>query len=326
MAKATFLFADTPPMNTSWYRCLIPAKYLGLAGHEIVIVRSDELKPDQISEVMLVERELNPDMLRTIRACGAKRIIVTFDDAYHIIPRELERAWNYWRGQGHLATFRKVLKQVEGAVVPSRLLADDYGADYLPNYLDPELWPKTDSPNLENRPIVIGWGGSQGHALTWRDPAFARVLKRITQEFPNVELRIYGAVADNSLQQVNVPFQAQPWLDFEKWPAEVRQFNIGLAPLNGGYDLRRSNLKLLEYGAAGVPFVATNGGEYRSAPGGILVSNIAEEWYRALKHLIRNPELRQRLGAAGRKWVEERWFMPQRVREYERVLWPEAYP
>lgn len=322
--RATILYADTEPMNTSHYRCLIPAKYLRLAGHEIETVRHAQLRPEQISDVMLVERELNPDTLKTLRACGAKRIIVTFDDAYHLVPREMN-AWHYWCEQGHLAMFRKVLQQVEGAVAPSRLLADDYGASYLPNYLDPDLWPAQKTPNLENRPLVIGWGGSRGHVQTWRNPDLAKALKRIVSEFPNVEVRVYGTMADDALFQAEVPFKARPWVDFENWPDEVRQFDIGLAPLTGEYDMRRSNLKLLEYGAAGVPFVATDVGEYRRAPGGILVVNRADEWYRALKHLIRNDGLRASLGSAGRKWVEERWFMPDRVREYERILWPGVY-
>lgn len=319
MSKATFIYADTLPYNTSHYRVLTPAKYLRLAGHEIVICHVSEVTPEKISEVVLFERELSISKIDVLRSLGVKRLIFTFDDAYRNLPRSTA-AWAYWHGVNEAASaLREIVDRVDVAVVPSQNLARDYRAQLLPNYLDPELWENLPKPVGDR--IVIGWGGSTGHYLTWQNQTFVSALKRICDEFPNVVVKLFGRVADDIAFVHGVRAECEGWTDFEDWPKRVSKFDIGLAPLSGKYDSYRSNLKLLEYGLASVPWVASpDTQEYVKADGGILALSDEKAWVRALRKLVKDPDLRRDMGGRGRAWAEK-YLMPQHVSEYEKLLW-----
>lgn len=326
--RATFCYADPPGMyNSSFYRVFCPAKYLEKAGHEIKLCHVDGFTKEMMSDVVVWEREISESMVTQLTGLGVRRIIVTFDDAYHVIPTD-SGSYHYWKGHGsggdHLRSFQRALKMpgVE-AIVPSRNLARDYDARYVPNYHDPDLW-KSVSRTRRSANIVIGWGGSQGHIWTWRNSTFSQALREVCNKYPKVSVWMYGYSADDALRGHSTRFESRGWLPFEKWPHAVAQFDIMIAPLSGRYDDYRSNLKLIEAGLAGVPFVATQSGEYPGAVGGLLVNNTSKQWVRALSYLIDNPDKRKLLGEKGKQWAQ-RYLMTERVSEYEKILWPETY-
>lgn len=319
--QATFIYADHPPyLNSSQFRALIPAKYLRLAGHDITEVQKRQVDLEHIFSTVLVERELSVSEIVTLRAYGAKRIIYTFDDAYRLLPNSGVGPHQYWKGsQRHLNEFGEVCRQVDLSIVPSRLLARECRAAYVPNYHDPDLWP--DYSVRDDSRIRIGWGGSTQHRETWHNMKFAAALRRVLDESPEVDLIVCAGVADEALSISGCRFKSIGWMTFEKWPEFVRSLDIGIAPLHTEYDFRRSNLKLMEYGLAGIPFVATEAGEYCGLPGGLLVENDEKSWHRALSALVKSSSRRADLGAKGRRWAE-RYLMPNHIKEYEDILWP----
>jgi glycosyltransferase involved in cell wall biosynthesis len=70
--------------------------------------------------------------------------------------------------------------------------------------------------------------------------------------------------------------------------------------------------KLIQYMACGLPVVASpvgvNADIVEHGVNGFLVET-PDDWSRALKTLIGNPDLRRQMGAAGRKRVEERYSL-----------------
>ena len=73
----------------------------------------------------------------------------------------------------------------------------------------------------------------------------------------------------------------------EQWPGIVMHFDIGVAPLSGPYDQRRSWIKGIEYLLGGIPWVATTGEPYGDiADLGTLVPNGVEAWEDALESKI----------------------------------------
>lgn len=79
-------------------------------------------------------------------------------------------------------------------------------------------------------------------------------------------------------------------------------FDIGLAPLEDTLFTRsKSYIKALEYGALGIPVIASDVGPYREyvedGVTGFLVSK-ESEWIDRIRLLIDDPELRESMGAA----------------------------
>jgi glycosyltransferase involved in cell wall biosynthesis len=94
----------------------------------------------------------------------------------------------------------------------------------------------------------------------------------------------------------------QGWVPNEEWPRAVANFDIGLAPLAGSYDDRRSWIKVLDYAVMGVPFVCSDRAPYSGVQGGIRITNKRKNWIRAISTLIEKESTYKRLSEFGRTW------------------------
>jgi glycosyltransferase involved in cell wall biosynthesis len=112
--------------------------------------------------------------------------------------------------------------------------------------------------------------------------------------------------------------EAQPLLDLVEWSeaAEVpflQAVDIGIMPLSDTPWARgKCGYKLIQYMACGLPVVASpvgvNAEIVEHGVNGFLATTEAE-WSEALATLLRDPALRQRMGAAGRRKVEEHYSL-----------------
>ena len=79
----------------------------------------------------------------------------------------------------------------------------------------------------------------------------------------------------------------QPWTPYTHWPPLLATFDIGIAPLFGEYDQRRSWTQVLEYMLQRIPWVASAGSAYQDlAQFGWLVHNQASSWERVLLDMV----------------------------------------
>lgn len=146
--------------------------------------------------------------------------------------------------------------------------------------------------------VSLGWGGSASHVID------TKILKAV---LPRVE-RVFVMTLLGMPFDVGVPIEVVPWQDtLQNYYAQV-DFDIGLAPLsNNVFNFGKSDLKVLEYAARGIPWVASNRGPFvalraQHEVSGFLV-NSDDEWVEALHLLIDDPCLRASMGSAGQDWV-----------------------
>jgi hypothetical protein len=339
--------------NTTFHRVAVPALILENTGRHHNIVTSvmgllngkkdPEFQAEiDHSDVIVIERlllaELQP-YIQGWRASG-KRVIATFDDAYHLLPPAGLDSFNTWRGGKDravgtrsdgsqkvgaiLGEFRATLRMVDTALVPSRVLADDYRAycptiQYVPNILYQPSWETLKVRPPDNN-LIVGWGGSSAHSISFVDSGIIPALGRLCKEFPrlHVHLQTHDPKILVLMDKFGVRYTSGLWVAFHAWPQIVKTFDIGIAPLAGNYDMRRSSLKALEYGMAGIPWVASNGPPYLDARGGILVQNKAGLWYNALLELVKDPIRRDILGSEGQHWAQEMYAGAAQM--YEQAL------
>ena len=147
-------------------------------------------------------------------------------------------------------------------------------------------------------------------------------LKKSRRHYPEVlwlicgnDPRLYHQLPvhrDNKHWQVGVEAQL--------WPQVVKTFDIGVAPLSGPYDQRRSWLKTLEYGLAGVPWIATDGEPYRDhAAFGRLITNSPLTWELAIENTIRDLS-QQQLQAEQHIPLFQQWTIDKQIPTYEKVF------
>jgi hypothetical protein len=117
----------------------------------------------------------------------------------------------------------------------------------------------------------------------------------------------------------------QPGVPPEMWPSIVKAFDIGVAPLTGLYDQRRSWLKGMEYSLAGIPWVATAGEPYKDiADLGVLVENHIDVWEYALEETISKLAELQEVGNARLPEVQKRFIVDYNLdvfrKTYEKII------
>ena len=335
--NALFISNDNPPgansdANTSYFRILIPMAYLLEAGHQIIHQPTPPRLRDgvlvdtldwtlEVPETVLVERMIDPDRVKKLRHAGARRVVLTFDDNYLLLP-QYSSANKFWKQA--LPGFLAALPLVDLVIVPSEKLADDFRhrckkIRVVPNFHDGKLW---DQPAIDNGKLyTLGWGGSEQHLQSWTGSKIFPALKEVLSQRPEWQLVIYGAMFGPLFEGAGIPVTVRDWVPFERWPGEVRGFDIGLAPLSGDYDMRRSFLKPLEYGLAGIPFIATDAAPYAGkVKGGLLVRNFKDRWQEALETLMDSQGVRSSMGTDAKIWADD-YRMDRNVACYEEVLW-----
>lgn len=167
------------------------------------------------------------------------------------------------------------------------------------------------------RGVVVGWTGS--HSTAPYLHLLDDVLREL-QETEGIRIRVIG---DASFRIPGVDLAAADW----RAATEVRdlsEIDIGVYPLpHEEWVLGKSGLKALQYMALEIPTVAEAIGTNREiidhGRNGFLVEG-REAWSDALRRLVRDPDLRRRVGREGRRTVEERYSVSANREAYLRVL------
>jgi glycosyltransferase involved in cell wall biosynthesis len=161
-------------------------------------------------------------------------------------------------------------------------------------------------PKRQGVPLVVGWIGSPS---TW--PYVQPMLGAIRAAADRSGARVRVIGAGPSAKQVE-GIEAVDWSE-EREIAEVQGMDIGIMPVpDEPWERGKSGYKLIQYGACGLPVIASPVGVNREivldGATGFLAST-QPEWEAHLTRLLSDPPLRLRLGTAGRKRVEEHYSL-----------------
>lgn len=162
-----------------------------------------------------------------------------------------------------------------------------------------------DHQRLHRADLTIGWQGSWSHRQDWHP--VAPHIQRFLEEHRRVVVHVMGAFYESML----------PWPRrfFTNWTDTIDDywrhfdFDVGLAPLvDHPYNRARSPIKALEYGAFGIPIVASATGPYpdyvRHGETGFLVRHPGD-WGDYLHQLATDDELRAEMGRNARRQATE---------------------
>lgn len=205
-----------------------------------------------------------------------------------------------------------------------RAKAATCGNDYLKAYVEKYCAHSTIVPTVVDTetyqpraeivavagPATIGWIGSPS---TWAYVAPLVPLLRNTVASGQAAFRAVGVGAQSKTIK---EFEFIDWaLDTEV--DEIRRMDIGIMPLTDDpWSRGKCGYKLIQYMACGLPVVASPVGVntkiVRHGESGFLAST-EDEWRRALVQLIADPQLRARMGAAGRALVAKEYSLRAQV-------------
>lgn len=198
----------------------------------------------------------------------------------------------------------------------------DYAARYcsnsgiVPTVVDTSIYRPVQRAGRSE--LVIGWIGSP---TTWPNVRpLLPLLEKLCAD-GNVRMRAVGA-GHRAERDRFAGLDLVGWSE-ESEVAEVQRMDIGIMPLiDAPFERGKSGYKLIQYMACGLPVIASPVGvnsEIVTGDVGFLASSEAE-WEDALTRLIGDPELRARLGGAGRAKVEGHYSLASQAPHLIEIL------
>jgi glycosyltransferase involved in cell wall biosynthesis len=298
-----------PGANAS-YRAIEPMRAMERRGHEVVWPPENggpDLRRlmgcDLVHIYRLVGDKLKQPLAQLLRAGTA----ITFDndDDYTAVPKESPR----YRTTGGLVGQRiftetvHVARRARAFTTTSPVLAEKYQragvhrVEVIGNYLAPGVA----RPRRRHEGIVIGWIAGKEHLADSARIPIAAALERVLTKHPDVRVECIGV--DLKLPERYTYDSVER---FTALPERIGGFDVGIAPLADiPCNWSRSDIKLKEYAASAVPWLASPIGPYLElgeAQGGRLVSD--DGWLDALDRLVSRSRERRRLGRKARAWAK----------------------
>lgn len=248
-----------------------------------------------------------PSIIEIPFLVGKTKLIVDYDDAI------------FHRYDMHKNLIIRLFLKKKINVVMNKadivLAGNDYLADrarkskakrieFFPTVVDTEKFRKLTVQ--KDDVFTIGWLGS---------PSTAKYLYMIEDVF--VELSKEEDIKINFVGCGNINFSSFNYyiIDWkeEKEVEELAKFDVGIMPLfDGPFERGKCGFKLIQYLACEIPVVGSPVGiNDKIIQHGIngFKANTKIEWIEYVKILKNDPELRNRMGKAGRKMVEENYSL-----------------
>ena len=259
-------------------------------------------------DVVFVQKGFFPGLYAGLEAAMAAQrpLVFDFDDAIWL-PREggspMLRALHRERA------VQTILHRATAVIAGNDFLAEyarrfNANVTVVPSAVDVARYPRAAGST------VVGWIGSRT-TLPYLKP-LADVFRQL-----GITPRVIAAGTPD------FPADFRPWR-LETELDELAQLGIGLAPLpDMPWERGKCGVKILQYLACGIPVVASPVGVQRDlvrhGVNGFLAET-PEQWRDCLKQLLDDAALRQRLGAAGRALVTERYDVSVAAARVAKVL------
>lgn len=255
---------------------------------------------------------------KVIQRVGSKtKLLYEIDDVVHeIMPSNIVAYQFYTETKKN--NMIQIMRLVDKVTFSTQFLKDYYKDKFgiensvvVPNFLPKFLWGdkgKRDKYNKGKKPRIL-WAGSASHVGKGGDLEFILpLIKKTKDEF---EWVFFGVMPPELTGQ----FEFVNWADFYSYPAALDAVNadLAIAPIaDNSFNYGKSDLKMLEYTALGLPGVYSSIGEgigpYDLVDGITTVKNNVDDWYQAIKKLATDETARQSAMGAATVELNKRWL------------------
>lgn len=269
--------------------------------------RLEVLTKTQKFDLVFIYREaaaIGPAFIERVIAKQGLPIIYDFDDPI----------WMSYRSptNGFLSRLKwpsktaKICQLATTALVGNSLLAN-YANQYtdrvlvVPSTIDMKDYPPK-GDRQDGTTVTLAWTGS--HSTL---PFLEEIKIPLQQLASQDSFKLLVISHTDSYQMEGVPTIAKRW-NAATEAIDLHDADIGLAPFpNTGWTPWRCHGKILQYMAVGIPTIASPIGiipDYIQDGVNGFLAETDEAWVEKLSVLIKNPELRQKMGQAARETIQ----------------------
>ena len=298
------------------WRCNMPAKAINRTGVHKANVISDidfAYHSNQCithcleSDVIVIYYKIYGRIISAIHHWQArdKTIVVDFDEAYQLLDPESDEYKFWFEGleiteddnlkyisPAPMTQFKWGLKLVDGISVPSERLANDWMSfneiAVIPNYINVEAYNAPKKKRV-NGDFVIGWHGTNNRINVLEKSGALAALILALEENPESTLKIY--LDDKKKIQLDAlshdQIEVYENTDRSQWLEALTQIDIGLVPMVGQFDQRKSMRTVLEYMVMKIPWIGSQKTICHEAESyGSIAENVTDDWKIKLEEII----------------------------------------
>lgn len=338
-------------MGGEYHRLIVPHSKFNENGHEV----SQMTNIDHVAESMLSEFDLiiasralsrignDENLYKVLKRLGIPVIIDT-DDHYqlsdsHILKKD-------WKLQKRAETLIYNFKNADSVMVTTPYLKHlmsqfNKSVEVMPNTIDfeqPQFIPNPDIQAMKSKLVHIGWSGSVTH-LQDLQLIEGEILSLNKSKDKDYKLMLAGYYENDSIWDKYEKIFTSDYLlnddnygrinaaDVYSYAQAYNLMDIGLIPLRDNeFNRAKSELKMLEMGAFGLPVIVSDMQVYqeigKNNKNCLMVGK--KDWYRAIRKLIENAELRKDLGSQLKEDVltlrNEKQWRKTRIDYYESII------
>lgn len=347
MARFSILGLQLDQFACGHFRLKNPLQTLRQIGHEVSIqwAGNGNFSLDQCGDLhrfshIICQRQVDTRILEVLekvrKRTGCVLLYEVDDNLQQVHPTShAHKVFNQQTDAVHAV--ERWIRACDGLIVTTPELAGEYSrlsrnVYVIPNHIDFHIrdWdtPVPRDERLAGK-VVIGWAGGSTHAED--EEPLRGVLSKVLADYDDVVFALcsHPKLMQLFIQRQGIPKEKAVCLDpvpFADYAHIPGQFDIGLAPLRDTvFNRCKSPLKIMEYGARSIPYIASDIAPYRrfhkeSGERGGHLCKTPREWSEAL-HLYVGSEIDritdgQRLG----KIVRENYSLEGNIRLWEDVL------
>ncbi len=309
-----------PFLNSKLFKSLydrdsLPLNALGLA--KALLLRSKDVITAHNTDVVLVQREamlFGPPIIEWLTSRLTNRpLVLDLDDATYIpytgpTYGRLGRTLKWFSKTDDLIRWARIVT-CGNRIIAEYVAGKGTEARVIPTVVDSNIFcPAPKKRKCE--PPVLGWIGT--HSTYPYLESILPVLSELARDY-RFRLKIVGA----GRRDINIPdvqVENVTW-ELEREVHDFQSIDIGLYPIDANlyaanWAAGKSGFKAIQYMSVGIPYVATPVGtvqEMGSLGRTHFCATNENEWWDALSLLIRDRDLREKMGAAGRQFAIEHY-------------------
>jgi glycosyltransferase involved in cell wall biosynthesis len=216
----------------------------------------------------------------------------------------------------------KLISMVKTCICGNRYL-HDFSIKYntstciIPTAIDTEVFaPKSCT---DNSTITIGWTGTSGNYQFFTDNMISQ-LSTLLEKHKHVNFLF---ICDNKPEaRFTFPY------DFIRWNenseiSDLQRIDIGLMPLkDSSWSRGKCGFKLIQYGAIGIPAIASNTGVNSEViinnETGLLVEN--DDWFTPIEALLKSPDIRTEMGKLAVQHISKNYSLDTNYKKFRGAI------
>lgn len=326
--KSVVLF-PSDKNGCGFYRTLIPFNYLiSKYEYDCPALYSFIFDLNYVTRAnwLRFQRQVTQDQKRIVKEYrdiisktkSPAKISYELDDLVHGIEPSNILAYQFYT-KTRKDNLIEMFKMCDMVTFSTQFLKDFYEEKFniqnsivIPNYLPKFLWGncgKRDKYGKGKKPRIL-WAGSASHVGKNGDMQFLiPLMKKTKKEF---EWVFFGVIPPELNKS---DYEFHNWADFYSYPQALDAIDadIAICPIKDNiFNYAKSDLKLLEYSALGLPAIFSSIGEgmgpYDLVDDILALENKEDLWYNAIKELTSNEEKRNIYLEAGKRELNKRWL------------------